>query len=130
MNFFSQQELLKPFRGKIEIHCEPTSNGFLEELYKVCLVEASEFSAHCADRLSFARMVQNLLPNHPFHPKTKGLSEFLPNVEENILKEFSNPLVKPVASMASDGKGIFLYEYFLSGAGKRSQTIFYSRGFP
>jgi hypothetical protein len=107
MKYFSEQRFVNPFNQDIEIQCEPTRNGFLKELYKHGLVEATEFSAHCSDKLCFAKMIEFLLPENTFHPKSRGIRELLPNVKEQISKEFLNPLVKPVASMGSNGEGIY-----------------------
>ncbi len=107
MKLLEQQKQKTPFSGTLEFAGVDTRNAFLKVVYAAGLVEASEFSAHCADKLLFARFIESILPNGSIHPKTRGVKELLPNLAENIHREFRDPLVKPVASMGSDGKGIY-----------------------
>ena len=58
-----------------EIRCAPTRNALLKVLYETGVVEAAPFSAHAADKLFFARLVEALLPEDRFHPKTRSLTQ-------------------------------------------------------
>lgn len=92
-----------------EVDPKPTRNGLLKWIYAQGLVEASEFSAHGADKLLFARLVEILLPHDRFHPKTRSIAELQPNLEESLKREFPHGyVVKPAGTMNSDGHGVYL----------------------
>jgi hypothetical protein len=93
--------------GKIE--CAATRNGLLKVMYERGVVEAAPFSAHSADKLFFAKLVEALLPEDSFHPKTRSLPELLPDLEANLKAEFPlGYVVKLVGSMNSEGEGVIL----------------------
>lgn len=99
--------------GEVEI--APTRNAFLAWIYSAGIVEASEFSAHCSDKLYFSRLVEREAPEAAkFLPRTFGLAEFL---ENPALTEF---VVKAAGGMDSGGQGIFTEAEFYAEIKKDS----------
>jgi hypothetical protein len=94
----------------MKIELQPTRNAFLDWIYASGLVQASEFSAHCADKLYFARLVAREAPEaaQKFLPHSYGVAEFL---------ELGFPLASYVVKAAGgmDSKGqLFTEEQFLA----------------
>lgn len=124
LSFLEGRRSQEPFDGDLVFRGENTRKDFLKTLYSSQAVEASEFSAHCADKLLFAKWVEEIAnPRENFTcgiPKTKSLKDLMPDLEKNLKSEFPNPVIKPVASMGSDGKGFyFSTEEFLQEFQKR-----------
>ncbi len=129
LQFLESRKLQIPFCGELVFRGENTRKDFMKTLYAALAVDASEFSAHCADKLLFTKWVESIrfspTANGCGMPKTKSLKELLPNLKENLEKEFHHPVIKPVASMGSDGKGIyFSAEEFLQDFEKRPEYFF------
>lgn len=99
----------RPVSVEGAVRVAPTRNAFLAWVYDSGLVEASTFSAHCADKLFFARLVEKVAPLSVHHPRTRALTELLPDLEHNLAVEFPvGWVVKPVSAMDSDGANVYL----------------------
>lgn len=126
LQFLENRKSQTPFCGELVFQGENTRKDFMKTLYASFAVDASEFSAHCADKLLFTKWVESIAISREGvgcgMPKTKSLKELLPDLKENLKREFVSPVVKPVASMGSDGKGIyFSAEEFLRDFEKKPE---------
>lgn len=97
------------------VSIEPKRNAFLAWVYGVGLVEASSYSAHCADKLFFAQLIETHASEAKyFHPKTVGLS-WLPKEFDALKEELSTLfpngfIVKQAGGINSSKRGVYLVE--------------------
>lgn len=124
-----EQEVLgqrqKEFKVKLEpVEIEAKRNPFLQWLYGTGLVEASSYSAHCADKLFFAHLLQTYAPQAAsFHPLTIGLSwlpETLPELKIELARIFPRGfVVKKAGGIDSGLQGVYLHaeDFFAAFAG-------------
>lgn len=90
-------------------------NNFLAWIYEAGIVEASSYSAHCADKLFFAHLLEKYAPESAsYHPKTRGLSWFsrdIKTLKEELNKDFPQGFVVKEAGGINSGKnGVYLDE--------------------
>jgi hypothetical protein len=113
--------------GPVEIRA--TRNDLLKWLYQVGLIEASEFSAHLADKLFFSDLLRTVAPKAylGFHPRTEGLQPYLMSADPKTMIDMDFPkgfVVKPVGSMNSDGENILIDEKFFDAYRRQPEAFF------
>lgn len=97
--------LLRTYAGRA------TRNDFLAWIYESALVRADEFTAHTADKLFFAKLLDTYAPEAyaAFHPRTFSVAE-LGASPSAFLKDMQ-VIAKPVAGMNGEGGRIYPSTY-------------------